>query len=290
MTDIGEAKKDIKEVVLVMSVMSLPTDIIIHHHYIIIMEVKNIERETQDWKSYRFEAITGTDVGKILGCDSCCSKRKLFESKIQRVDVCENASEITKAFLSLGRKYESLALSDFLNTDIGESLGHGFVPTICQHKTISYFAGTPDYLYPEDSVLIEIKTHFYPTPNQANPISFPKSIPLKYYLQVQSYLEIMNFDEGYLWSWTLNNGANLFWIKRDKDLFNDIISEKLERFYDSLTHAKEVGIESKAYLDILKTMKSKPGENSENQRVVEKSMNTHTLFNGHHTPKYRKLN
>jgi len=181
--------------------------------------------------------VTGTDVGKIMGCDEYCSRKKLLESKILKKDLLENASPFTKTLLSLGNQFENPALLEcrrcFSNLKIGKD---GFVPGMSPHNDYSWFTGTPDYIFDHVNgfkAIIEVKTHWYPSPTEATPISEVSQIPLKYWLQVQAYLEIRDLPKGFLWSWTLINGNTCFEINRDKEFFNDVIIPELIRFRHS---------------------------------------------------------
>ena len=63
------------------------------------------ERSGEEWKMARYECVTGTDIGKIMGCYDNCSRKRLLESKIKKIDLMENATEYTKILLSLGNEF-----------------------------------------------------------------------------------------------------------------------------------------------------------------------------------------
>jgi hypothetical protein len=109
----------------------------------------------------------------------------------------------------------------------------GYVPGMSPHQELNWFTGTPDYILDCGcgmKAVVEVKTHWYPTTELAKPIATVKDIPLKYWLQVQSYMEILNLDYGILWSWTLYNGYSQFLMYRTKDFWNDWIKGRIILF------------------------------------------------------------
>jgi len=179
------------------------------------------ERSGQKWIDARYNCVTSTDIGKIMGCDDSCSRRMLMDYKLNKIDPQENTSEYTKLLLKLGSEFESAALSEcqlkFRNHHISSN---GFIPGMTPHPEMNWLTGTPDYIMDHQNgykCVVEVKTHWNPTPEEARPIQSVETIPLKYWLQIQAYMEILNFDYyGYLWSWTINNGSRCYRIRRDK--------------------------------------------------------------------------
>ena len=197
------------------------------------------ERSGQEWLDARFNSVTGTDVAKIMGCDDRVSPQKLLASKLFKLDLMANASEITKDLLKMGTVFEEAALSSFKVSMRGSE---GFVPGMSPHPELNWFCGTPDFIgYRDDGsrFVVEVKTHFWPSPFEATPFPQKEAIPLKHWLQVQSYLEILDIDEGYLWSWTLSQGATCFRIVRDKEWWSESVAPKLVKFWSILCLLKE---------------------------------------------------
>jgi hypothetical protein len=221
-------------------------------------------RSGEAWKQARFDAITGTDVAKILGLDDTVSRIKLFESKIDRVDPLDSASSRTREYLDLGRSTEGLSLADFLTTVPEDTTG--WIPGMTPHPVHTFFAGTPDYIaeIPQIDgtrlkVIVELKSHFYPVPSQAFPIKETAAIPLKHWAQCQSYMEIYDLEDAILHSFSLVNGSTSFHIKRDKDVWDSVIFNKIKVFWIDVNRAREVK-GTPDYVALLESMRFSRGE------------------------------
>ena len=198
------------------------------------------ERSGQEWLDARFNSITGTDVAKIMGCDDKVSTQKLLTSKLFKLDLMAKASDITKDLLTMGTIFEEAALSAFKLSQISID---GYVPGLSPHPFHSWFCGTPDFIgLAEDGshVVVEVKTHFYPSLSEAVPFPQVEAIPLKHWIQVQSYLEILDLNVGYLWSWTLYQGATCFRILRDKEWWDNRVFPRISKFWDLMCLFKDM--------------------------------------------------
>jgi hypothetical protein len=220
------------------------------------------QREGNDWKNARYHAVTGTDVAKIMGCDDM-SKAKLLETKARMIDPLENAGHVTKTYLMLGRHFEETAKAAFANWAFYSMVGcRGFTPGMSANPRHCWITGTPDWILEEvggQKVVVEFKCHFYPSIDQAKPISSVPEIPLKHWLQVQTYMDNLDLEWTWLWSWTVSRGACAFRIKRDKVFWNDVVIPRLEEFYELMELArKQVG--SSTWLKILADLRWKRGE------------------------------
>jgi len=195
-------------------------------------------RDGEQWRHARFGCVTGTDVARILGVDPSVSRRKLFECKLAHLDPTYNAGPYLKYLLEMGKIYEPLARDQFI-----ECTRHaGYTPRVPGmeiHPTYPWLTGTPDlYTCGDDGAIrsiVEIKCHFAPNPHSAIPYEDKSDLPLKHWLQVQTYMEIKNVEDGYIWSWTLGNGATLFHVRRmEKGMFREYIIPMLSDFYGLL--------------------------------------------------------
>lgn len=74
--------------------------------------------DEEEWKKKRQGKIAGTDVSKILGCDHCCSAKKLFECKIKGIDPIEEKASKNKYLrylLNFGKVHEAVARNEIVN-------------------------------------------------------------------------------------------------------------------------------------------------------------------------------
>jgi predicted phage-related endonuclease len=223
------------------------------------------QRQGEEWLKQRYNAITGTDVAKIIGVDETLSRVKLFDSKCREIDPLANANTYTRDLLNKGLRYEPVAKEDFIKWFKHRGYDVFYTP----HDTYKWFCGTPDYIAEDNNekIVLEIKTHFYPQDNFARPYYSPTQIPLKHWTQVQAYMEILNFQTGMLWSWTIKNGFSCFEIKRDKEFFQKEVMPKLKSFYDLLVHYKPM-VDSNEYKNILNKLRFQKGERESMSQVV----------------------
>jgi hypothetical protein len=190
-----------------------------------------IQHGSELWKDKRFDQVTGTDVAKILGLHRSVTRKRLLELKWARAE--EEADEYGALLMFMGREFEPAAIQAYL----GWSGNEGYVPNLHVHLECPWLAGSPDLLIPETRTVIEVKTHFYPSPLESKPIGDVFSVKMEHYLQVQTYLEIMDWEDGRLVSWTPNNGFTVFSIKRDAALWREIMPalEEFHRAYEAKT-------------------------------------------------------
>lgn len=194
-------------------------------------------RDGEEWKNARYGVVTGTDVARILGMDPSVSRRKLFECKLAHVEPTQKAGPYLQRLLELGKIYEPVARECFVSAAAGGMACE--VPGMKTHPAHSWLNGTPDLFLLDGAgrvgSVVEIKCHFHPAPHRALPYACVKELPLRHWLQLQTYMEIMNVDTGYVWSWTLYNGATLFRVERmARGIFEQCIVPVLSHFYTLL--------------------------------------------------------
>ena len=110
--------------------------------------------------------------------------------------------------------------------------------------------------------------HFYPNPDESTIINSMDKFPLKYYLQLATYLEIMGWDQGELVSWTPSNGWTIHTFQRDPSLFKHL-APVLESFYKDLTRGKEHPEEIE---EIFKAQVWKRGEKAVYHSLIQNSL------------------
>ena len=231
------------------------------------------------WKLARYDSVTCSDLSVVMGVNRDLSRQKLFKSKLDRIDPLENCGATLRMFLTLGNEFEPAAKSAFERYwSLGEGK-MGYTPGMTVHPTYDWFTGTPDYVIPESGIIVEFKTHWWPSISEASPIRSVSAIPLKYYLQVQGYLEIYGYDKGFLFSWTMANGWRMYMIQRDKALMAKVIQEA-HLFYGLLQSARKMEgpdhAGTEASLKAANTLKFKRGEKARVIAAVYGSMMENT--------------
>jgi len=237
------------------------------------------ERSGESWKIARYNSVTGTDVAKIMGCDERITPKMLLYNKLHMIDPLEKADPFTQSLLNLGNKYEGCALSDFRNIFLKKDLSYnGYVPEMSAHRDYHWFTGTPDYIcdyWDNLKRVVEVKTHWYPNPQEAMPIKLPEDIPLKYWLQVQSYLEIMDIETGFLWSWTVQNGGRCHSIQRYREYWTKFVLPRILKFRSLWADAIE---NPSCEVDILNQLVFQRGEKRDLKEITTIAMNDSTSF------------
>eukprot|EP00727_Mastigamoeba_balamuthi_P008928 m51a1_g4658 hypothetical protein (234) ;mRNA; r:65544-76294 len=128
---------------------------------------------------------------------------RLLHSKIHKEDLLKNASDITKKLVENGKIFESTACSSYTAWRLHHGLvDTGYTPTMFSHPTypFPFITGSPDHLFTQTQTVAEFKMLFYPFMGKSQPILEVGHIPFWYYLQVQTYLEIMGWSNAHLFS------------------------------------------------------------------------------------------
>lgn len=246
----------------------------------------SVFRDGEQWKLSRYGCVTGTDVAKILGVDSSVSRRKLFESKLAHTDPIYNAGPYLKHLLEMGKIHEPVAREQFIGC-----MRHGnddgsysyIVPGMEVHRDYPWLTGTPDLFICDSNGdihgIVEIKCHFHPEPYSAVPFQRKDELPLKHWLQIQTYMEIKNVENGYVWSWTLGNGATLFNIRRmDRFVFEQCIIPMLSQFHDFLKMYYDAGHPTVAPKSVLEYLTFRRGKKAIIHDVLESQFDDTVTF------------
>jgi putative phage-type endonuclease len=230
-----------------------------------------IAHGTDAWRERRYDSVTGTEVAIIIGLNKDTSKMALMCLKAKREEAVFNP--FTRSLMDNGKLFEPAARACY-ERQFGVA---GRVPKLWVHSEEPYFAGSPDLVFDKDKLLVEIKTHFYPAPEMSEPIASISQIPLKYYIQVQAYLEITGWEEGHLFSWTQFHGSRTFGIRRDPHLFQVIFPE-LKKFVKALEEVRRVGLDSEEGARIIRAQRMEKGGKDYWSDLVWDSMKNHTLL------------
>lgn len=240
------------------------------------------ERDGEAWRALRYEHVTGTDVARILGMDPYVSRRRLLESKLAHADPSDSAGPYAQRLMAMGRESEPAARDAFVA--LAETYGPAEfrVPGFVEHRTYTWLAGTPDLLVIEHGKpagVVEIKCHFHPDPALADPIACEADFPLRHWLQVQTYLEILNVDNGFLWSWTRCQGATLFHVQRaDPALFEHCVLPLLYEFKDILRKYYRAEGPTTAPKEDLAKLVFRRGEKDDIRAVLQHHLDVTTTY------------
>jgi len=164
-------------------------------------------------------------VGALLGLDKYTSRKRLLETK--KPDWVEKKKgDVLESYMHWGTCMECTALAAvdefFFKTDGREpccrieNIVHGQNHRVC---------GTPDGITKEIGMFIpiEVKCPAHPSPELCKPYETVDDIPLKYFAQIQTYIELLNAPHGYLVCWTMFNGMSIFVVHRNLCMFPRLV-------------------------------------------------------------------
>lgn len=142
------------------------------------------EQRSQDWYDMRYNMITASDVGAIIGISKYQKPKDIILKK------CGKTKFTGNKFTLHGQLYEPIA------TQIYESrfcvTVHEF--GLLQHETIPILGASPDGIT-TDGIMIEIKCPY--TRKINGDVKHPKTIT--YYAQIQTQLEVCDLEECHFW-------------------------------------------------------------------------------------------
>lgn len=212
--------------------------------------------------------LSMSEIGSVMGVGTQ-SRKKLMTKKVEKYK--EEHNEYTQCCLAYGKYMERPGLMWF-----SHNLGKPF--TKLHFQTLPYnnrIGGTPDAIT-SDNEIVEMKWRFFPEPNEAEPFTVP---PLKYYLQVQGYLELCGYSVGYLVCCTKNHGSTVFVVNRDKNLWEIVLEECIAFIccWDCFKHVYETDKET--YKKDISTYRFTSGFKKKLEQQISDSMENNCYLN-----------
>jgi putative phage-type endonuclease len=233
------------------------------------------QREGEAWLEARRALVTGTDVAKILCLDPYCSRAQLVKEKVLGDAFEKRADKRSDYFKQMGQAQEPWAALSFQTwLRAGHNSSKLETGTLVTDPVYTWLGGTPDALLGDD-VVVEYKTRCFPTCLCATPID---KVPPTYYLQVQTYLQVCNRNKGILYCWTWENGATVWRILRDENLFDVMLVPKLLAFHEHVSGTKkcyeagEFGDQKTFENTVSRIFRAQRGEKDFNWQMVDASM------------------
>jgi len=206
-----------------------------------------------DWLKARQKGIGGSDIASVCGINPWHSALALYYDKvteITEVDEGNVSMEIGTALEPLGRvKFEKWILkNEGIDIEVEK------IPYILQHPTNLIALANLDGLFPHPekrNCLLEIKT----TAERNYKDWEEDSVPDYYYLQIQWYLYVTNYQYCYLAFFIGNRKFDVKLIKRNEEVIKQTV-EKADYFWNNfvvqkIPPAPDSSISSGKTLDIL---------------------------------------
>lgn len=186
----------------------------------------------------RHRFIGGSDVyGIIMG-----NKKHIIE---QKLNIKKEKSFILKEILHHGNTFEFTAhvLCLYLYVPEEHRKNVIYCPPSAFHSKYHFYRGNADAIDPINKIIYEYKC---PTARKTK----PHILEMKYFLQVQFYLELYDYKIGVVWIYIADQEKSVCYkIRRDKEVFQ-YIHNYCKRFYEDLNeyiHNKKNGIELDKY-------------------------------------------
>jgi exodeoxyribonuclease (lambda-induced) len=161
----------------------------------------HLQQRTPAWHAARKNKLTASNLGGLLGLCSWCSRQQTYDRLTGKSTF--EGNEATQ----WGNDNEQNAINDYqtLTGTLVDPSG------LHVHSSYMWLAGSPDGLVGEDG-MVEIKCPFY------RKVAHEK-IPMHYYIQIQSLLEILGRKWCDFVSWS-PNGFKVYRVTADKTLFD----------------------------------------------------------------------
>jgi len=189
-------------------------------------------KDTDRWHELRRNMICGSEIGAFMGLDRGLSRKLLLETKAgTRTRKTESSFAVN--MMEWGKQNEKVALACFAEAFAG-TLGAITTLGSLQHVAVPRISGEPDAVLIGGGsgayVPVEIKCRAYPDASRACPFVLPRDIPAKHVVQLQTYMELLDSEIGYLVSWSLNNGFAVFRFSRARFFFTDHLFPEVRKW------------------------------------------------------------
>lgn len=191
-----------------------------------------LEQRSQAWHAFRSKRIGASDAPIICGWSPWKSPHALWEEKTGKSRQPDNTANFA---IQRGIRLEPMVLG-LLQIDLDIDLS----PATVVHPTKPYLMASLDGWNAAELVLAEIKVGNLKDHLKCDPKD-PKSIPKKYYPQLQHQIEVTGAQMGYYASYSLPKGVDdqrgdlkIVPVPRDEEFLRRYLP-LADQFYDSLT-------------------------------------------------------
>ena len=184
------------------------------------MKIVELEQGTNNWKTWRNQKITATDVAVILDMSPWGKTPLQLWKEKTGFELPETANSAMSFGLSKEEEIREHAAAEY---------GTKFMPVCIEHRTNSWAAASLDGYSEEKNMILEIKTcNFLDHITAIN-----KKIPKKYYPQIQWQIYCSGLDSAIYASFHKDDIVYVE-VEKDEKFINDALI-KCEEFYTYLT-------------------------------------------------------
>lgn len=161
-----------------------------------------------EWTRSRANVVCGSELPSLVGVDPNRSRKRTLEQKQDMTPTF--LDPIAERMCDLGKAYEPVALY--------EAQQHFMFPLVdlgsLRHNDDILLEGRPDAATIDPSsgkwIPIEVKTRAYPNPFDSEPYQTEFDVPLKHWVQLQSYMMLLDSPYGVLFSFSPRHGYKMY--------------------------------------------------------------------------------
>jgi hypothetical protein len=182
-----------------------------------------------EWVESRRGTVCASELGALLGVDSNRSRASVLREKLEGVR--PEMTVLGERMCDLGKAYEPVALYETQSLFPLPLMDLGSLR--CSDASMDIFEGRPDavtigsdgYWTP-----IEVKTRAYPDPLHSVPYESVYDVPMKHWVQLQSYMFLLDSSEGYLCSFSPRHGMKMFHQPYNDELIEKCVIPLVDQF------------------------------------------------------------
>jgi putative phage-type endonuclease len=175
--------------------------------------------ERADWLKKRMLCVTGTDIAGILGISPWTTPFQVWQSKVDPQDLPDQANEAMR----WGTRLEPAIADAYMQECGAKSLVKGEFTTRDFDGLPA--GGTPDYLRPEEQIVLEIKTargaHGWGDQGTDD-------IPMYYLTQVMWYMGLIGWNMAHVTVLIGGSDMRTYNVPMDRELFGEFVSRARE--------------------------------------------------------------
>lgn len=212
-----------------------------------------------EWIESRRGTVCASELGALLGVDSNRSRASVLKEKLEG---CQPAMTVLgERMCDLGKAYEPVALYEtqlhfpFPMIDLGSLRSSIPGLEILEGRPDAVTVDAFGYWLP-----IEVKTRAYPDPYTSVPYESVFDVPMKHWVQLQTYMFLLNADEGCLCSFSPRHGMKLFCQPKNLELMDKCVKPLVKQFRDGTLSKRVNSKEKKLVVEILEKQLPKTSE------------------------------
>jgi putative phage-type endonuclease len=184
-----------------------------------LCDTRNLSKK--EWLEVRKKGIGGSDVGTIFKANKYKTLIELWKEKTGLLD--DEAPDGPNE-----KMYWGLELENIIRNEFTKRTGIKVVkePFILQHSEYNFMIANLDGICQdkENNYVFEAKTGQYSD-------EWENKIPFTYYLQLQHYLAVTNFNRAYLAALLNGNKFLIYSIKKNDDFIKEMIHKEIQFWY-----------------------------------------------------------